>query len=93
MTPDDLTRAFPFTVRPVHLETLDSYTRRTIAVNGEHPRLPAELVTFAQKSGLDMAWPQILAAKVGRDVSRLDTPRVRGIHEECAPCIELLADR
>lgn len=93
MTPDDLTRAFPFTVRPRHRETLESYSRRSLAANAESDALPRELQKLARDTGAKADWSGILSAKAGRDLGRLIPMEPRTPHTDCAPCAKLLEVR
>jgi hypothetical protein len=89
MTPENATRTFPFTVRPGHLETLESYTRRTFEANGEPESLQRELMKHASST----SWQSVLSAKVGRNLDWLCAPSTVGLHEECAPCAASLSER
>lgn len=96
MTPDYLTRRFPFTVRPAHRETLHSYTARVLEANGEPTTLPQQLVKLAHTVTPDATWADVLAVKVGRSLDRLVVAPAANLHggtEECLPCRALLPDR
>lgn len=96
MTPDYLTRRFPFTVRPAHRETLDSYTSRVLSANGESASLPQQLVELARTSAPETTWADVLAVKVGRTLDRLITAPTANLHggdEDCLPCRSLLTER
>jgi len=93
MTMHDLTRRFPFTVRPGHRETLDSYTRRVLAANAANDTLRRELLKSA---GPDADWQSILSAKTGRDLTRLSTPTAHTAHPDiasCSVCASAASDR
>lgn len=92
MTPEALVRTFPFTVRPRHRETVDSYTRRTLAANGEPEALRRELLSLA---GDGTTWETILTAKVRRDLTHLLEPASSSRHgaDVCGRCDSLLRDR
>lgn len=94
MTADDyLTRAFPFRVRPRHLETLDSYSRRVLERNGEPSTLPRDLL---RRAAPDTTWEQVLTAKTGRTLDRLArSPLPVPTHggETCGVCQEALPPR
>jgi len=93
---EDLTRPFPFTVRPGHRETLESYTHRTLTANGAADTVTRELLKLAHTADPTATWETILSAKTRRDLSRLTAPASRDIHREseaCAPCGSLLTER
>ena len=95
MNTEDLTRTFPFTVRPGHRETLDSYTRRTLAANSESKALPRELMKLAQQTAPAATWASVLSTKTGRPLDRLLTPPARAAHgdSDCRSCASLLTER
>lgn len=88
MTPTTLYRRFPFTVRPGHRETLDSFTRRTLIVNGESTSLPRHLVTLAKARDAHATWESLLSTKVRRPLDRIiEAPPldVAGL-DDCESC-------
>ncbi|WP_315105379.1 zinc-ribbon domain-containing protein [uncultured Microbacterium sp.] len=95
MTPTTLYRRFPFTVRPGHRETLDSFTRRTLIVNGESTSLPRHLVTLAKAHDAHATWESLLSTKVRRpldsliEVPPLDDPGL----DECESCRSQISER
>src|SRR5665647_3629583 len=103
MTMDDLTRTYPFPVRPRHLETLTSYTARLQAANFEtdvHKRYltrlsQAECAATARDSG--STWSRIVQAKTGRDTSRLLADGVPAVvHADggsCPSCTDGISER
>lgn len=98
MTPDQLTRRFPFRVRPQHRETFDSYARRVLEANyGAKEGYPRALVGLAKTHGVELTWPEILSAKTGRSVDQLLTsPTVvpaHGADGDCAVCRAALPPR
>ena len=88
---DYLTRRFPIPVRPFHLETLESYGRRVLAINGEPADLAHRLGLVSRRTLDAVAWLEVLEAKTGRDLRRLiDPPRLRG-HLDGAGCVRCSA--
>lgn len=95
MTPTALHRSFPFTVRPGHRETLDSFTRRTLAVNGESTSLPRHLIALAKAHDADATWGPLLSAKVRRPLDRLITAPIlddAGL-DDCESCRSQTTER
>lgn len=66
----DLTRRFPFDVRPLHRESLASYTRRLLAANFATPAHKNYLVRLLTKSNkpadIETSWLEILTTKTKR---------------------------
>lgn len=95
-----LHRTFPFRVRPLHRETLDSYTHRILAANFEPATLPADLVREARQNDGATADPQdwlsILAAKTNRPLHLDANPTGWCRHADsngCEECIALIHKR
>ena len=96
----ELTRRFPFDVRPRHRETVGSYGRRTLKANFSsslHQQYLTGLATSSKKnSDRAEAWLGVLAAKTGREL-RLATDPAGWLHHEdgttCEFCAELLPTR
>lgn len=89
-------RTLPFTVRPGHRETLDSYTRRTLAANGADETAAKELLKVARADDRSATWETVLAAMTRRSLARLTTPSTDTGHQEsasCSPCAALLSER
>lgn len=87
----DLDRPYLFQVRPLHLETLDSFTARTLTANFETLQHKNYLVRLATPSlrAADQAatWADILRKKTGRSTVPLDTdPRTRLRHPDGSTC-------
>ncbi|WP_439564940.1 zinc-ribbon domain-containing protein [Microcella sp.] len=91
-------RTFPFSVRPLHRETIDSYTRRLLLANHEDPGLPKRLMRAHDAEGSEsVTWLEVLAAKTGRGELHLEAP-VGGLitHRDgghCGQCAELTPAR
>lgn len=95
MTPAALHRRLPFTVRPRHRETLDSFTRRIMVVNGECDSLPRDLLKLAKAHDADATWPSLLGIKVGRSLDRLVAAPgqdAAGV-DDCSACRSRVAER
>ncbi|WEG08645.1 zinc-ribbon domain-containing protein [Microbacterium horticulturae] len=89
---DELHRTFPFRVRPRYRETVDSLTRRVLAINGEPADLPTRVLTT---HGLTAdQWPTLLHKK---NRSRPYDAVNAGVHHHdgqmCAQCTDLLPHR
>lgn len=71
----DHTTPYPFTVRPRHWETLDSYTRRLQAANFETVEHKRVLLTHARAVRPDDSnatlWASIVTTKSERDITRM----------------------
>lgn len=95
MTPTALHRRFPFSVRPRHRETLDSFTRRTMAANGERDTLPRDLLKMARAHDPEVTWDSVLSAKTGRSLDLLHAPAEHSIAgvDDCASCRSRVAER
>lgn len=95
MTPALLQRQFPFSVRPGHRETLDSFTRRTMMVNGERPGLPRDLLKMAHAHDTNATWESLLSTKVGRPLDRLAAVSDERIAEagDCTSCLSQVDQR
>lgn len=95
MTPAALHRRFPFSVRPRHRETLDSFTRRTMAANGERETLPRALLKMARAHDPEVTWDSVLSTKVGRSLDLLDAPAGHSLTglDDCVSCRSRVAER
>jgi len=95
MTPAALRRRFPFSVRPRHRETLNSFTRRTMAANGERDTLPRDLLKMARAHNPEVTWDSILSTKVGRSLDLLYAPAGHSLTglDDCASCRSRVAER
>lgn len=88
----ELDRRYTHSVRPLHLETEDSYTQRLLAANFEnetHKRYLSNVAKSATGCSSDEAWPIVLKAKTGRRFHfGATTPAPLGATEqhECALC-------
>lgn len=97
---NDLSRYFPFDVRPLHRECLESYTRRLLTANfitPTHMRLLTNLVTDATATReRETAWLEVLALKTKRTKLHLDPhPSKFVTHADgssCEFCAELLPE-
>lgn len=97
----ELTRHYPFDVRPGHRETIESYTRRLLEANFETEQHRNHLITLATKSKTrterDTAWLAVLKAKTKRaDLHLLAHPSGWLTHVDgtnCEFCSELLPTR
>lgn len=96
----ELTRPFPFSVRPLHRETVESYSRRTLNANfssPHHQQHMTGLATSSQKNGdRAEAWSRVLTAKTGRELRLAPDPAGWLHHADstsCEFCAELLPVR
>lgn len=93
MTYADLDRAFPFRVRPLRDETIDSLTRRVLTANAEPADLPRHLLSAHGLSDAD--WPSVLHQKNASAPAR--SPVSTGAHHAdgttCEQCTDLLTQR
>ena len=93
-------RTFPFRVRPLHRETLNSYTSRILAANFEPATLPADLVREARQEKQPTTnpedWLSILTTKTGRQLRLTADPTGWCNHADgdgCKACVELIHQR
>lgn len=97
----DTTRRYPFDVRPLHLETLDSYTPRLLRANFDSEIHQKHLIRLARNSNPDTTtetlWADIVAAKSGRDINRLLPATAPAFHHadgvSCEFCTEGITER
>lgn len=85
-------RPFPFRVRPRHLETVGSLTRRVLAVNGEPGTLPQRLL--AERGLAPGDWPTLLHAMNRSTRRAAATPQLT--HRDgstCPQCMDLVTKR
>lgn len=95
MTTTTLHRRLPFTVRPGHRETLDSFTRRIVAANGERDSFPRDLLKLANVSDPGATWQSVLSLKVGRPLDHLAVSagqNVAGL-DDCTSCRVQVTER
>ncbi|TFC23370.1 zinc-ribbon domain-containing protein [Cryobacterium glucosi] len=97
----ELSRRYPFDVRPGHRETMESYTRRLLEANFETDQHRNQLITLTTHSKTridrDAAWLSVLTAKNKRaDLHLLPHPSGWLTHDDgstCEFCSELLPQR
>lgn len=95
-----INRRYPFRVRPLHRETIDSYSSRVLAANFEDDLHKAQLIrgSGARTVGAKRTeWLAILSAKSGRDLSLLVAPHSdRILHVDgtvCEFCTDHIPER
>jgi hypothetical protein len=98
---EELTRRYLVPVRPLHLETLESYTHRLLVANHETDMHQRHLVRLAESDGWSgtpqETWSRIVELKTGRPTTRLTpslTPsRAHPDGTECPSCTAGITER
>lgn len=101
MITTDLTRPYPFSIRPLHKETIDSYSRRLLDSNFETVEHRRGLERLAQATHPQLSaaerWRAVVEAKSGRPLSTLQYPPATGLRHSdgttCAACSEGITHR
>jgi len=92
-----LARPFPFPVRPLHLESISSYSTRVLAANfideKHREMLLDEANGHVTRSERSVSWTSVLAAKTNRDLSVMrSTPVLPILHRDGTNCDDCLSD-
>ena len=87
-------RQFLIPVRPLHRESLDSYTSRVLHANFEPDTLRSDLLTAdgarPRDPDSDTRWQQILEAKTGRRLHLVTDPAGHEAHADGSSCPQCL---